>query len=292
MAGRRYGRKPRAARKIQRWVRKRRGARAQQGQLRYTNKRITRLQTRVRNSTKFVKQQLALSGTFSLGVLTGDMSVQVTPLMPAGAASASFPTTLPAWTEFGMGAGNEDPTISRCSAVKFGRLTGSLVCAASSESTPQSVSLVLVSLRPGIASQIWESRSPDLSGDIFTAKYMITTASQTFPTASQSGWPILVSSVFKTHWRRDFMIGNTSYDTAATELTTLRDSFKRFKFSIPLGYHFGNQGRNVWEDIAPEYGTKAENAKYLIAFSSNSTADLGASPTLSYIIHTTATGII
>ena len=187
--------------------------------------------------------------------------------------------------------GNE-PTVANCSMLRFGRLTGSIVVAASTEATPQSITLAIVSLQPGISSQVWESRKPDLSEDIFTDKYMITTASQTFPTASQSGWPILATSIFKIHYFRQFMIGNTSYDTAATETTNLKDSFKRFKFSIPLNYTYGNQGRNIASDISSEFGTKSHNAKYLIAFSSNSTADLGASPTLSFICHTTATGLV
>lgn len=287
-----YSRKPKAARKIQRWVRKSRSARGQQGQIRYTNKRITRLQKRVKNSTRWVKQQLSLNGNFSLGVLTGSMSIQVVPLMPAGVSSAAYPSTLPAWSPWGLGEGNESPSISNCSMVRFGRLTGSIVVAASTEATPQSISLCIVSLQPGVSNQIWESRGADLQLDIFTTKYLITSSSQTFPIASQSGFPILVSSIFKTHWRRDFFLGNETYDSNATPLTNLKDSLKRFKFSIPLNYQFGNQGRSHWDNLAAEFGTKSQCARYLIAFSSNSTLDLGQSPTIDYIVHTTATGLV
>lgn len=284
----RYNRRTAAAR-LQRWARKKKGKYAQSGQIQYVSKRVTRLQRRVRNNSKFVKQDLALAGNIRIGSIVAGTSCQVLPIMPALSASATYPTTLPSWTTWCGGVGNEDPNIAQCASVRYGRLNGELTFAASTEPTPISISVHLVSLQKSVASQIWQSRLPDLSLDITTDKYMIYTATQTFPTISTAGFTKLCGGVFKTHWSRQFFIGSSVYDSLATPVTRMSDSVKRFKFSIPLSYVVNNGGRSTWTTLAPEYAIPDQYARYLIITSDNNLLDL-QSPTMSYLFTTTAHG--
>ena len=142
------GRRGRAATKLQRWIRSRKSAGSQAGQLIKTNKRISRIQSKLRSESN--KYGLVHETTAQL---YADTVVMIQPAFVAGANS-------PNWVNC---FANSDAAIN-VNRVRLGRCYLRMQFTASTEDAPITTSLFHVRLNPKNAQWVISDLGTNLTG--------------------------------------------------------------------------------------------------------------------------------
>lgn len=274
---RKYGtRKNRAGAKLSRWIKRKRNARSQAGQLIKTNKRINSINQRLR--AEQTHQGLYLTGGASM---YRDAVIMLQPALTAGSVS-------PAWRNC-----FSDSTITgSASRARLGRCNLKIQFTCGTESDPVTYNVFHVRLTKKNAKFMTETFGNDLSSIASPAQFVRGTAALATGSADSGGFLYLNPDYFeiKKYWRFTLtakVIGGPP--VTPIDSTNPFNSYKNIDYSFPLGYTLGKSLGN-WTTVSADTDTPSELKNYILIFTNNNQLD-AQSNTYSFIAQTQATGL-
>jgi len=266
----------RAAKKLQRWIRRKRSSRAQAGQLIKTNRRINAINAKL-------KQEMTRQGLYLTG---GSQSYRDSVIMLQPALTAG--TVSPAWRNC-----FSDSTITgQASRAKFGRCNLKIQFTCGDEADPVTYNIFHVRLKKKNAKFMTETFGNDLATIASPAQYVRGTAAIATGSADSGGFIYLNPDYFdiKKMWR--FTLSSRMTGTAGAvpaDATNAFNSYKNIDYSFPLGYTIGKSLGN-WTTVSADTDTASELKNYILIFTNNNQLDT-QSNTYSFVAQTMATGL-
>lgn len=262
-----------AASKLQRFIRKRRSAGAQSAQLVKTNKRINRIQSKLRSEVN--RYGLVHETTAQL---YADTVVMIQPAFVAGANS-------PNWVNC---FANSDAAIN-VNRVRLGRAYLRMQFTASTEDAPITTSLFHVRLNPKNAQWLISDLGTGLTPMVDKTHYVRGTAGILAYASNTNGSVMLNPDYFVVKRQWHFTLGGSVAALVGTATSNLTNTVKNIDYSFPLGYTVG-KGRSNWQSVSADDDTAPELKNYILVFTNNSLADL-QSNSFSILQQCTATAI-
>lgn len=258
--GKRWRRPKGVKSKLQRWIHRAKSARSQQGQLIKTNKRVDRIQTKMRTETN--KYGLVHETTAQL------YSDTVVMLQPAFVAGANSPNWVNCFA-------NSDAAIN-VNRVRLGRCYLRMQFTAATEGQPITTSLFHVRLNPKNAQWIISELGTNLTaggGMVDKTHFVRGAAGLLAYTSSTEGSVMLNPDYFLVKRSWHFTLGGEQAVLAGTATTNLNNTIRNIDYSFPLGYTLG-KGRSNWQAVSADDDTSPELKNYLLIFTNNNLADL------------------
>lgn len=275
-AGKKFFNRRKNAIKLQRWIRSKRGNRAQAGQLIKTNRRINSINQRLRQEK--THQGLYLTGGSQS---YKDSVIMLQPALTAGSVS-------PAWRNC-----FSDSTITGdASRAKLGRCNFKCQFTCGDESDPVTYNIFHVRLTKKNAKFMTETFGNDLSTIASPAQFVRGTSAIATGSADSGGFIYLNPDYFeiKKYWRFTLtakVVGGPP--VTPIDSTAPLCSFKNIDYSFPLGYTLGKSLGN-WTTVSADVDTPSELKNYILIFTNNNQLDT-QSNTYSFIAQTMATGL-
>jgi len=273
--------KNKGAKKLKRYIRRKRGARAQSHQLVKTNDRITSLANKVRGEVNKWGLYREVS-TVALGGLT---IFQMQPAATAGTYSGSWDRC------FAQSDAAQNTTRAR-----LGNLKLVMQFTSFTEVSGVNFSVFHVRLNPKNAEYMVRHHNTALSGA--GAGHHVMAVPDQFirgavPALSYSagcnGDVMLNPDYFITKKRWHFKLSARSIVIGSPAHGPISSTYKRIEYSFPLGYTLG-RGSGSWQTVSADDDTAAQLKNYLLIFTDNSTLDL-ENPAISLLMQCTATGL-
>lgn len=284
-------RKNSGQKKLQRWAKKRRGARSQAGQIVKLSKSIGNINTRIA-ATK-IRHGL-YHEIFSTAIPGIDVDYQCYRLQPAyspgpGPECEDGPQWIGSESWANMFETNN--VIRDVPTVRLGRMHITMQFNAGNEDAPVNFSVFHAKLQPEHANMMLTEFGLELTNLNNTSHYLRGEYS-TSSNATCSGDVTLNPTYFKVikSWKWQFtgtMPGTGEYSTVPTS------TYKRIQYSFPLGYKLGRDGVSTsWRTANADTDTPDHLKNYLFIFCNNSNLDAGQSPTMSILARCNATATI
>lgn len=249
----------RAAKKLQRWARRRRGPRAQAGQIVRISKRVSRLANKVSGEVN----KWGLVHEVGSVTLSGFYPFQLVPAASAGPGGSL------AWTNC-FDASDAAANVNR---VRIGNIK--LVMRFTSFTEPQPISFTVIhcKLQPAQAQHMTTTFGTHLIG-ITSPQYYIRGSAGTLPyTAACNGEVMLNPTYFKTVQRWNFTLTNRQVGIGSAQSTVPSATYKRIETTLRTGYTLGD-GFGSWRTKNADVDTKPEHKHYIFIFSDNLAADV------------------
>ena len=256
-----YGRKYNgAAKKLQRYIRRRRGARAQSNQLVKTNKRINRIQSQLRREVnKFGLFHEVYSNSFTLA------SIMVQPAFAVGVNS-------PGWANcFATSAAAINATRAR-----LGRCHIQMAFTCGTEPQPVTFTVLHVKLTPRNAENLIQDVGTDFSGLAEPLHYIRGAPGITAYAATTNGRVMLNPDYFIVKKKWTFCLTNRQVGLGSSQTTNGFNTYKNISYTIPLGYTLG-LGTGSWGDANADENTPAAMKNWILVFTDNSLLDAESS---------------
>lgn len=253
-------RRQNSAKKIQRWVRKRKSAGSQSRQISKAFKKIDSIRSDMRKDD----QKWGLFNEFISSGLTDAKLL----IAPAGTAGIG-PGGSPAWDN--CFANNTNANLAN--RVRLGRCYMKMQFTCGNERSPITYSVFHVRLNPKNAEFLTSTYGNDLSLLPATTGYIRGSTAVSLGDASGGGNVMLNPDWFivKKQWR--FTLAALT-DTTTTEVSTNPfGTYKNIDYSFPLGYSVG-KGINAWTTVSADADTAPHLRNYLLIFSDNIGTDL------------------
>lgn len=252
-----YTRKTDSAVKLQRFIRRRRSARAQSAQLVKTNKRINKIRDEMRKDD----QKYGLYKEFISTALT-DKFLLIAPANTAGATS-------PVWNN--CFADNTNALLAN--RVRLGRCHMKMQFTCGNERSPVTYSIFHVRLQPRNAEYVVNQYGDDLATLPAIEGYIRGTTPVSTGDASGGGNVMLNPDWFivKKQWRFTLSAITNVSNTSAT--TTPIGNTKNIDYSFPLNYTLG-KGISSWGTVSADTDTPPHLRNYILIFSDNIGTDL------------------
>lgn len=255
-------RRAKSARKIQRWIRRKKSASSQSRQISKAFKSIRKIRQDLRSDD----QKYGLFKEFISASLT-DAQILIAPAGTAGAG----PGGSPAWDN--CFANNTNAALAN--RVRLGRCHMKMQFTSANEKSPVTYSIFHVRLNPKNAEFVTSTYGNNLSLLPATQGYIRGTSSITAGDASGGGNVMLNPDWFivKKQWRFTLSCETASNLGGSAYPGALSSSFKNIDYSFPMGYTVG-KGINAWESVSADADTAPHLRNYLLIFSDNSALDL------------------
>lgn len=255
-------RRHRKATKIQRWVRRRRGARSQSKQISKAFKKIASIRDDMRKDD----QKYGLTKEFISSGLT-DKILLIAPAYTAGAAS-------PAWTN--CFADNTNALL--CNRVRLGRCYVKMQFTSANERSPITYSVFHVRLNPKNAEYLINQYGDNLATLSSPLGFIRGTTPISAGDASGGGNVMLNPDWFivKKQWRFTLSQYVATDDTGQPQRSAQKTgsgTLKNIDYSFPLGYTLG-KGVGSWADVPADKDTAPHLRNYFMIFSDNLGTDL------------------
>lgn len=260
-----YSKKTASAVKLQRFIRRKKSAKAQAIQLAKTNKRIDSILSRER-------QGIQRWGMRTRGFKTTLTTVEVIPLCPANTAGT---TGFPAWDNVFADSANA----FEASKIRLGKLHLDMQMTCYSELNPVNFTVAIVKLRPDNAENIVSSLGDDLNGITVNTDYIegvnpLSGSGQ----ANTAGFVMLNPDryIVKKQWQ--FTLGAIENTTSGSSRAYsaikggMEGTTKNMKYSVPLNYTIG-KGTGKWSDQSASQDTEPRLRNYLLVFTNNYSVD-------------------
>ncbi len=250
-------RRSNSARTIQRWVRRRRGARSQSKQISKAFKRIDAIRDDMRKDD----QKYGLFKEFISSGLT-DKFLLIAPANTAGASS-------PVWNN--CFADNTNALLAN--RVRLGRCYMKMQFTCANERSPITYSMFHVRLNPKNAEYVVSQYGDNLASLPGTSGYIRGSTATSIGDASGGGNVMLNPDWFivKKQWR--FTLSALTNTSQTQPTTTPAGSTKNIDYSFPLNYTLG-KGISSWSTLAADTDTAPHLRNYLLIFSDNIGTDL------------------
>ncbi len=250
-------RRHRSAGKIQRWVRRRRGARSQSKQISKAFKKIASIRDDMRKDD----QKYGLTKEFISSGLT-DKILLIAPAATAGLSS-------PAWTN--CFANNTNALLAN--RVRLGRCYVKMQFTCANERSPITYSVFHARLNPKNAEYLINQYGDNLATISSPLAFIRGTTATSIGDASGGGNVMLNPDWFvvKKQWR--FTMSALTNTSQTQPTTTPLGSTKNIDYSFPLGYTLG-KGVGSWGDVPADKDTAPHLRNYLMIFSDNIGTDL------------------
>lgn len=250
-------RRRKAATKVQRWVRRRRGARSQSKQISKAFKKIASIRDDMRKDD----QKYGLTKEFISSGLT-DKVLLIAPAATAGLSS-------PVWTN--CFANNTNALLAN--RVRLGRCYMKMQFTCASERSPITYSIFHARLNPKNAEYLINQYGDNLATLSSPTAYIRGSTATSIGDASGGGSVMLNPDWFvvKKQWR--FTLAGLTNASVASASTTPSSTYKNIDYSFPLGYSLG-KGVGSWGDVPADKDTAPHLRNYLLIFSDNIGTDL------------------
>ena len=279
-------RKNSGQKKLQKWAKKRRGARSQAGQIVKLSKSIAS----INNRTAATRIRFGLFHEINTVAIPAVVNTDYTcyrmqPAYHVGAGSGvvgpGAPTWLgsPAWDNY-FSAGDLSHTVP---SMRLGRMNVLMRFNSGNEEAPTNFSVFHCKLQPEHAEYMLETYGLELKG-LENIKHYLLGSPQTSDNASTSGDVVMNPHWFKVikSWKWQFtnkMVTGSAYST------NHRSTYKRIQYSFPMGYKLGREGGSAnWQTANADMDTPNHLKNYLFIFCNNSLLDLGESPSMAIML--------
>lgn len=255
-------RRARSARKIQRWVRRKKSASSQSRQISKAFKSIRK----IRSDLRADDQKYGLFKEFISASLT-DAQILIAPCATAGPG----PSGCPAWDN--CFANNTNAALAN--RVRLGRCHLKMQFTCGNEKSPVTYSIFHVRLNPKNAEYVTSTYGNSLTSIPATQGYIRGTSGISAGDASGGGNVMLNPDWFivKKQWRFTLSTETASSLSSNVFPGPVGASFKNIDYSFPMGYTLG-KGINAWETVDADSDTAPHLRNYLLIFSDNSALDL------------------
>lgn len=255
-------RRSRSARKIQRWVRRKKSATSQSRQISKAFKSIRKIRSDMRSDD----QKYGLFKEFISASLTDSTLL----IAPAGTAGIG-PGGSVAWDN--CFANNTNAALAN--RVRLGRCHMKMQFTSANEKSPITYSVFHVRLNPKNAEFVTSTYGNNLSLLPATQGYIRGTTAISTGDASGGGNVMLNPDWFivKKQWRFTLSCETASNLGGSAYVGPLTSSIKNIDYSFPMGYSVG-KGINAWESVSADADTAPHLRNYLLIFSDNSALDL------------------
>ena len=271
-------------RKLQRWAKKRRGARSQAGQIVKLSKSIASINnrtaaTRVRFGMYHEINQVAIPAVVGSSYTCYRLQPALATGPGSGVVQPGGVTWLgsPAWDNMFTGG---DISVD-VPSMRLGRMKVLMQFNAGNENAPVNFSVFHCKLNPEHANYMLTTFGMELKG-LENIKHYLHGEPQTGNRATTSGDVTMNPNWFKVirSWKWQFTSQMTGHDQ--TYSTTPSSTYKRIQFTVPLGYKIGREaGSENWRSANADTDTPDHLKNYLFVFCNNSLVDFGQSPTMS-----------
>lgn len=266
-----------SAKKLQRFIRKRRSSRAQAVQLLKTNKRVDRLLLR----HKTAKQQYGLQHETSSSALTGLSVWQINPAGTVGADGS------PVWTN----CFSDSTVCVNAPRARLGRVYCHLAVTCFTEVSKIQFKIFLVKLNPKNAEFMVNKFGNALTG-IPVGKFYTRGAAGSFnySATNEASGVMLNPNYFTTLRQWGFALTGRMATVGSPQSTNAYSSFKNISFSFPTNYVIG-KNTGTWLSSSADENTLPIHKHYLLFFCDNSILD-AESPQMDLFCQCTATALI
>lgn len=257
-------------------IRRNTSARAQSYQINKTNKRIDRVQDKLRTEVnKYGLQHETQAQLYTEAI------VMIQPAFTAGVNS-------PNWANCFQ---NSDAAIN-VNRARLGRVYLKMQFTAGTEDSPVTTSVFHVRLQPKNAEWIISTLGTNLQagGGLVSPTHLVRgLAGVTSFSADTNGSVMLNPDYFIVKKQWHFTLSGTNAELNATATTNLRSTVRNISYSFPLNYTLG-AGIDSWGLVSADDDTSPHLKNYILVFTNNSLADL-QSNSFSILAQCTATAL-
>lgn len=255
-------RRQKSARKLQRWVRRRRGAHSQSKQISKAFKKIDAIRDDMRKDD----QKYGMYKEF----ISSGLTDKVLLIAPAGAAGASSPV----WTN--CFANNTNALLAN--RVRLGRCYMKMQFTSANERSPITYSIFHVRLNPKNAEYLVSAYGDNLATLPEPEGYIRGSTATATGDASGGGNVMLNPDWFivKKQWRftlSQYVASNDTGQPQRSSQNTGSGTLKNIDYSFPMNYTLG-KGIDSWSTVPADKDTPPHLRNYFLIFSDNVGADL------------------